>query len=157
WPAHYYLGVALDQQGDRAGGLASLKRARELATEDSVRGQIDDAIARMGGEVPAAAPSARPAAEDKGPRSPFQRAVEEAFRAHQIMGPRIVGFTWSAPGTGKVMVANFPMSGMPDAVKQKFTTRLSDALRDAAKANDPGGAVKVDIADAASGEVMATV
>src|SRR5262249_21495099 len=116
WPAHYYLGVALDQQGDRAGGLASLKRARELATEDSVRGQIDDAIARMGGEVPAAAPSARPAAEDKGPRSPFQRAVEEAFRAHQIMGPRIVGFTWSAPGTGKVMVANFPMSGMPDAV-----------------------------------------
>jgi hypothetical protein len=49
------------------------------------------------------------------------------------------------------------MSGMPDEVKQKFTTRLSDVLRDAAKANPPGGTVKVDIADAGSGEVMATV
>src|SRR5262249_23710627 len=84
------------------------------------------------GEVPEAAPAAAPAAGDTTPRSPFQRAVEDAFRAHQIMGPRITGFTWTAPGTGTVMVANFPMSGMPDAVKQKFTTRLSDALRDAA-------------------------
>ena len=63
----------------------------------------------------------------------------------------------TAPGTGRVVVQNFPMAGMPDEVKKKFTTRLSDALRDAAKANPPGGDVKVDIADAASGEVMATV
>jgi cytochrome c-type biogenesis protein CcmH/NrfG len=158
WPAHYYLGIALDQEGDRAAGLASVEKARELATDDSVRAQIDQAIARMGGEAapgepaPGAAPS-----EDSAPRSPFQRAVEQAFRAHQIMGPRIVRFEWSAPGSGRVVVQNFPMSGMPDEVKQKFTGRLSDTLRDAAHANDPGGPVKIDIADATSGEVMATV
>ena len=156
WPAHYYLGIALEQQGDRAAALVSVKKARELATEDSVRTQIDQAIARLGGETPAGGEAA-PAAADGAPRSPFQRAVEQAFRAHQIMGPRIVRFEWSAPGMGRVLVQNFPISGMPDEVKQKFTTRLSDTLRDAARANDPGGPVKIDIADASSGEVMATV
>lgn len=154
WPAHYYLGVALDQQGDHAGGLASIQKARELATEDSVRAQIDDTLKRMGG-TPPSEPAVAPAAAT--PRTPFQTDVEKAFRGHQIMGPRIVRFEWSAPATGRVVIQNFPMSGMPDDVKEKFTTHLSEMLRDAAKANPPGGDVKVDIADAASGDVMATV
>jgi cytochrome c-type biogenesis protein CcmH/NrfG len=149
WPAHYYLGVALDQQGDHAAGLASIKRARALATEDGVRAQIDETLARLGG--------GSPVTESAAPRTPFQSDVEKAFRDHQIMGPRIVRFEWTAPGTGRVLVQNFPMSGMPDAVRQKFATRLSDLLRDAAKANPPGAPVKIDIADAGSGEVMATV
>ena len=149
WPAHYYLGVALDQQGDRAAGVAAIQKARELATEDSVKTQIDQTLARMG--------VASPENEAPAARTPFQTDVEKAFRGHQIMGPRIVRFEWSAPGTGRVLVQNFPMAAMPDEVKQKFTTRLADALRDAAKANPPGGTVKVDIADASSGEVMATV
>ena len=150
WPAHYYLGVALDQQGEHDAGLKSIKQARALATEDGVRAQIDETLARLTGTSP-------PAAETAAARTPFQSDVEKAFRGHQIMGPRIVRFEWTAPGTGRVLVQNFPMSGMPDEVKQKFTTRLSDVLRDAAKANPPGGTVKVDIADAGSGEVMATV
>jgi cytochrome c-type biogenesis protein CcmH/NrfG len=149
WPAHYYLGVALDQQGDRAAAVASVKKARELAGEDSVRLQIDQTLARMG-EAPLPTEAAAP-------RTPFQTDVEKAFRVHQIMGPRIVLFEWTTPGTGRVLVQNFPMSGMPDEVKQKFTGRLSDVLRDAAKAHPPGDPVKIDIADATSGDVMATV
>jgi cytochrome c-type biogenesis protein CcmH/NrfG len=155
WPAHYYLGVALGQKGDNAAALTSLRKARELATEDGVRSQIDDTIARFGGS-PASAGSA-PAVAAAAPRSPFQRAVEEAFRGHQIMGPRITGFEWSGPGMGKVLVQNFPMQAMPEQVRDKFTGHLSDALRDAAKANDPGGPVKMEIADAGSGAVMVTL
>jgi cytochrome c-type biogenesis protein CcmH/NrfG len=147
WPAHYYLGVALDQQGDRAAAVAAVKKARDLADEDSVRTQIDQTLARMGEAPPTGAPT----------RTPFQTDVEKAFRAHQIMGPRIVRFEWTTPGTGRVVVQNFPMSAMPDDVKQRFTGKLADALRDAAKANPPGDPVKVDIADAGSGDVMATV
>jgi len=154
WPAYYYLGVALDQQGDHEGGLASVKKARELATEDAVREQIDQTIARLGGGSPPA--EAGPDTADAG-RTPFQADVEKSFRGYQIMGPRIVRFEWAAPGTGRVLVQNFPMAGMPDEVKAKFTGRLSDYLRDAANAHPPGGAVKVDIADAGSGDVMATV
>jgi cytochrome c-type biogenesis protein CcmH/NrfG len=148
WPAHYYLGVALDQQGDRTAGLASVRRAREFATDEQVRRQIDETLARMG-----AAPATGAAAA----LTPFQSDIEKALRAHQILGPRIVRFDWTSPGAARVVVQNFPMSGMPDAVKQKFTTRLADTLRDAAKTNPPGGSIKLEIADAVSGEVMATV
>jgi cytochrome c-type biogenesis protein CcmH/NrfG len=168
WPAHYYLGIALDQQGDTAAGLASVKHARELTTEDGVRAQMDDTIARMSGQPPpsrtadaggvpdatGAGEAAQPLAADL---TPFQSDVEKAFRGSQIMGPKIVRFEWPAPGAGRALMSNFPMAAMPEPVKQKFTQRLSDALRDAAKANPPGGSVQVEIADSASGEVMATV
>ena len=161
WPAHYYLGVALDQQGDHAAGVAAVKKARELATEDAVRGQIDDTLARMEGR-PATAGAAAGGATASAPapsaaRTPFQSEVETALRGHQILGPRIVRIDWTAPGVGRVVVQNFPMAGMPDAVKQKFTGRLADTLRDAAKANPPGGSPQLEITDAASGEVMSTI
>jgi tetratricopeptide (TPR) repeat protein len=148
WPAHYYLGVALDQQGDRDAGLAAIRKARELAPEDAVRAQIDDTLARMGGQAPKAEAPAR---------SPFQTAIEKAFRAHQIMGPRIARFDWTGPGTVRVLMREFPMAGMPDEVKEKFTSRLADTLRDEAKTNAPGGTIKAEIVDAGSNEVMATV
>ena len=148
WPAHYYLGVALDQQGEHEAGLAAIEKAREMAPEDSVRTQIDGTLARMRGTPPPVAAA---------PRTPFQSDVEKAFRGHQIMGPRIVRFEWTTPGTGRVLVQNFPMAAMPDEVKQKFTGRLADVLRDAAKAHPPGDPVKVDIADASSGDTMATI
>src|SRR5262249_45543384 len=113
WPAHYYLGVALDQQGEHDAGIAAIKQARALATEDGVRRQIDDTLARLGGGPP---PSGEPAGQTTAAPTPLQSDVEKAFRGHQIMGPRIVRFDWTAPGTGRVVVQNFPMSGMPDAV-----------------------------------------
>jgi tetratricopeptide (TPR) repeat protein len=154
WPAHYYLGVALDQKGDREAGLASVKKAREMATEDSVREQIDQTIARMGGTPPP--PEVASAGAD-GTRTPFQTDVERVFRGQQILGPRIVRFEWTAPGTARLLVQNFPMAGMPDEVKAKFMSKMGDYLRDIALAKQPGGAVKVDITDNESGDVMATV
>jgi hypothetical protein len=124
-----------------------------MATEDAVREQIDQTIARMGGAPPSESASASAGAG----RTAFQADVEKAFRGYQIIGPRIVRFEWSAPGTGRVLVQNFPMAGMPDEVKAKFTGRMADLLGDAAKSNPPGGDVKVDIADAGSGDVMATI
>ncbi len=159
WPAQYYLGIALDQQGDKAAGLAAVKKARELATDAGVRTQIDQTIARLSGQAPpaAAAEDTSPAAAPAANLTPFQKEVEDAFRAHQIMGPRIARIDWTTPGTARVVMRNFPMGGMPDEVKQKFTSRLADTLRDAAAKNAPGGPVRVEIADEGSGAVMATV
>lgn len=157
WPAHYYLGVTIGQSGDGPGGLAELRKARDLATDDGIRSQIDDAITSLGGTPsPPSAPAAQ-AADSGGDRTPFQTAVEKAFRAHPIMGPRIARFVWSGPSTGKVLLQNFPMDGMPPAVREKFTSRLSEQLRQAQKDNAVDGAVTLEIADATSGSVMATV
>src|SRR5207244_276696 len=156
--AHYNLGVAYHGQGDDRAALGELEIARGLASEDGVRKQIDDMIAGLRGEGPAPeGAAAAPPADGGGTRSPFQAAVEQAFRTPPIMGPRIVRFEWTTPGAGRVLVQNFPMEGMPPAVREKFTGRLADELRSAAGAHPVDGAIRVEIADLATGTVMVTV
>ena len=152
--AHYNLAITYHRQGNDADALAELAAARPLAPDDGVRKQIDDLIAALHGR-PAPPGGATTAAAV--PRTPFQAAVEQAFRDHPIMGPRIVRFEWSGPATGKVVVQNFPMEGMPPAVREKFAARLGQELRSAQDAHHVGEDVRVDIADAGSGVVMATV
>lgn len=149
--AHYNLGVTYHQQGDDAAALEELETARRLASDDGVRRQLDEMIARLRGEAPATRPPGG------GAPSPFQAAVEKAFREHPIMGPRIVRFEWTAPGAGRVLVREFPMQAMPPQVREKFTTRLRDQLRSAQSATQVEGQVQMEIADASSGAVMATV
>jgi tetratricopeptide (TPR) repeat protein len=152
--ARYNLAITYHRQGNDADALAELAAARTLATDDTVRKQIDDMITALHGQPPT---SERPVVVAAGPRTPFQTAVEQAFRDHPIMGPRIVRFEWSGPGAGRVMVQNFPMDGMPPAVREKFAARLGQQLRSAQDAHHIEGAVRLDIADAGSGTVMATV
>jgi len=83
--------------------------------------------------------------------------VEQAFRAHPIMGPRIVRFEWTAPAAGRVLVENFPMEGMPPAVREKFTARLGEAIRSARGAHPVEGSARIEIADVSSGTVMETL
>src|SRR5262249_45264463 len=141
-------------------------QARALATDDKVRQQIDEMVGRLTGERPTApAPSVAsagalpsgPPAADSGPRSPFQEDVEKRLRAAPIMGDRIVRFDWNGPGSARVVVQNFPMAAMPPEVRGKFTDRLKQELGAASGANPPGGEVKLEIADADAGTVMATV
>ena len=156
--AHVNLGVTKHQQGDDKGALASLTTARDLATDEEMRKRIDSMIAGLG-VAPAGggtATASAPAPAGKG-GSPFQSAVESAFKMHPIMGPRIVGFEWTGPGAGRVLVADFPMDNMPPAMRDKFTTRLGDTLRTARTENPIDGPVSVEIADAASKRVMVTV
>jgi len=154
--AHYNLAVTQHQQGDDAAALAELRTARGLATDEGARKQIDDMIAEIGGTPPAdTAPAAAPAAEASAGASPFQATVEKNLRAHQIIGPKVVRFEWSGPGAGKVLLANFPMDGMPPVARAKFDERISGILKDAG-ASSVDGPVKLEFVDAPSGRVMAT-
>jgi hypothetical protein len=150
--AHYNLAVTYHGQGDDRAALAELGVARGLATDDDVRKQVDEMIATLKGTPPAP-----PAVAEDGTRSPFQAAVERSLREHPIVGPKIVRFEWSTPGTGRMLVDNFPMAGMPPAVREKFTGRVADQLRGARDANGVEGPVRLDIADATSGDIMASV
>jgi len=157
--AHYNLAVTYHGQGDDAGALRELDLARGLATDDGARRQIDDMIATLKGHPPAAAAgkSAAGTASTGEPRSAFQTAVEDAVRGSPIMGSRIVRFDWPGPGSGRVLVQNFPMEAMPEDVRGKFTTRLQQELRTAEGAHPVDGPVSLEIADARSGTVMATI
>ncbi|HJQ84420.1 MAG TPA: tetratricopeptide repeat protein [Candidatus Binatia bacterium] len=157
--AHYNLAVTYHGQGNDTEALKELQIARGLATEDAARKQIDDMIASLGGTRPApadGAPTASVAAQPA-PRAPFQTAVEAAFRASPIMGSRIVRFDWSGPASGTVVVQNFPMEGMPAEVRDKFTARLTQEVRSARESHPTDGPVRLDISDAGSGKVMASI
>jgi tetratricopeptide (TPR) repeat protein len=160
--APYNLAVTYAQMGDTDSALTWFQKARALATDDQVRGRIDEIVARLTGEKAATPPAAGgtpnttpPVAA--GPRSPFQEDVEKRLREAPIMGERIVRVDWNGPGTARVTVQSFPMDGMPEEVRKKFTERLTLELQSAVKANQPGGDVKVEIADARAGTVMATL
>ncbi|HEV7730760.1 MAG TPA: tetratricopeptide repeat protein [Candidatus Binatia bacterium] len=153
--AHYNLAVTYAQLGDNDKALASFKAARALAPDDNVRKQIDDMTARISGA--GGAPTLPAAVADAAPLTPFQSAVEKDFRGAPIMGERIARIDWSSPTTGRVLVKNFPMDGMPPEVREKFATRLRDSLQAAVKANQPKGDVRMEIADAGAGNVMLTV
>jgi Flp pilus assembly protein TadD len=157
--AHYNLAVTYHGQGDDAAALRELELARGLATEDGARRQIDDMIATLKGHPSAAAAgeAAAGTASTGEPRSPFQAAVEDAVRGSPIMGSRVVRFDWAGPGSGRVVVQNFPMEAMPAEVRGKFTTRLQQELRTAEGAHPVEGPVRLEIADAGSGTVMATI
>jgi cytochrome c-type biogenesis protein CcmH/NrfG len=153
--AHYNLAVTYHRQGDRRTALFHLETARSLATDEGVRKQIDEMLATLQGD----GGTTRSRAEGDGAAgpSPFQAAVEQALRAHPIMGPRIVRVDWSGPAGGRVVVREFPMEGMPAEVRAKFTARLGEDLREAQRTHAVEGSVSLDIADLASGRVMATV
>jgi cytochrome c-type biogenesis protein CcmH/NrfG len=153
--AHYNLAVTHAQLGDTEKALRAFKAARALATDDNVRKQIDDMTARIAGGAAPSQPAAPAVAEAE--RTPFQAAVEKNFRGAPIMGERVARFEWSAPTTGRVLVQNFPMAGMPPEVREKFTSRLKDELRAAMKSTQTTGDVTIEIADAGAGTVMATV
>jgi tetratricopeptide (TPR) repeat protein len=156
--AHYNLAVAYHRQGKKTEALAELNIARTLATDEAVRGQIDEMIVALQGQAPGAGTATgTAAAPPAGKPQPFQAAVEEAFRGSPIMGPRIVRFEWSGPAAGRVMVANFPMEGMPPAVREKFAARLAQELKTAQTTHHVEGPVRMEIADAGSGKIMATV
>ena len=53
--AHFNLGLAYEAKGDRAKALASLAKARALATDDAARAQIDRVVAQMKNEAAGAA------------------------------------------------------------------------------------------------------
>lgn len=152
--AHYNLAITQHRQGDQAAALASLETARGLAKEDSVRAQIDRAIAAVKGEAPATqgGGAAAPAAG-----TPYQRQVEETLRAQQIVGPKIVRFEWPGAAEGRVLLQNFPMAAMPPEVRERFTSRVRDTLRTAAEANGVSGPARLELVDLSSGQVMATV
>jgi tetratricopeptide (TPR) repeat protein len=149
YQAQYNIGMALAQKGETAQALEALERAREVAPDERTRRQIDATIDQAkGGERRGGAAGA-----PKG----FHDLVEEALRSHPILGPKIAKLEWPSPTNGRLVLRQFPIEGMPDAVRRKFLDRLKTVLAEAKQRSGQAGAAKLDLVDDSSGDVMATV
>jgi len=149
--AYHNLGVAYAQQGQMDKALDTLRRARELAPDDSTRQQVDALIDRVTKE------GQRAGSTGAGEPKTFQGRVEENLRRHPIIGPKIVKLEWTSPSEVRVRVHDFPMESMPEPVRQKFLNRLKGELAGAKREGAVTGPARIDLVDDPSGQVMATV
>jgi tetratricopeptide (TPR) repeat protein len=146
YQAYFNLGIAKVRQGESAGALEALQKAKSLAPDDATRTQIQAMIDRASG---AAAGSAG--------GDGFQQKIEQSLRSHPIAGPKVVRVEWSAPREGRVVFADFPMEAMPEFVRTKFLDRLKTELGEASRASGGEGGARLDLVDRDSSRVMATV
>ena len=151
--AQFNLAIAYRAAGDDAKALAALEHARELADDDATRQRVDALLARLkGGAAPEVATGEAAAAGGD-----LHSDVEAIFRSHPIVGPKLDRVEWPSADRARVLLREFPMDGMPPMVREKFTERIRSGIRDSRARNQVNTPVTVELVDAASGRVMATV
>ncbi|MFN8641917.1 MAG: tetratricopeptide repeat protein [Candidatus Binatia bacterium] len=154
--AQFNLAIAYRAKGDDEQALAALRRAREIATDDDTRKRVDALLAHVTGGPPPGAPGVEAAGDGAG-GGDLHGAVEIIFRSHPIVGSRIDRIQWNGDTAARVLLREFPMSGMPPMVKDKFLDRIRGGLRQAKSEHQVTGTLTVELVDAESGTVMETV
>ena len=161
--AYFNLGVAYQEKGDAEQARSFLLKAKSLTTEKTIQDRIDQVLAQFSGETttiatpasttpPASAPPATAAS-----LSPFQQAIEQLFRSHNIMGPRISRIEWLTAKKARVLFQNFPMSGMPAEVRERFLGKLRTQINEVKIANKVNDPVIIELIDADTNQLMDTL
>jgi tetratricopeptide (TPR) repeat protein len=151
--ALFNLGIAYQEKGETDKARESLARAKALTTDKNIQAQIDKVLAQFGGTPPATVTTSMADSQ----RSPFQQTVEQLFRSHEIMGPRISRIAWLAPAQAQVFFQNFPMAAMPPEVRERFLSKLRTQVTEAKSANSISGTAKIEFIDADTNQVMETI
>jgi tetratricopeptide (TPR) repeat protein len=159
--AYFNLGIAYQEKGDTAQAREFLVKAKSLTKEKAIQEQIERVLAQFSGGS-AVTPSATTVPSSSTPQvnaslSPFQQAVEQLFRSHDIMGPRISHIEWPSAAQARVLFQNFPISGMPPEVRERFLEKLRLQISDAKNANKIGDAITIELIDMDTNQVMETL
>ena len=159
--AYFNLGIAYQEKGDVEQARAFLLKAKSLTTEKAIQDRIDQVLAQFSGGVPTSVPTSTttssPTPQGNVSLSPFQQAVEQLFRSHDIMGPRISRIEWSAAAKARVLFQNFPMSGMPAEVRERFLGKLRTQIDETKIANNVNDPVIIELIDADTNQLMDTL
>jgi len=162
--AYFNLGIAYQEKGDAAQARAFLVKAKSLTTDKAIQDRIDQVLAQFSGGSVATAATPPPStaapslpSQANASLSPFQRAVEQLFRSHDIMGPRLNRIEWLATAKARVLFQNFPMSAMPPEVRERFLNKLRSQVSEAKNANNINDSVSIEFIDADTNQVMETL
>jgi tetratricopeptide (TPR) repeat protein len=160
--AYFNLGIAYQEKGETAQAREFLIKAKSLTPEKAIQERIEQVLTQFSGggsavaSSPATAPSP-PTPQVNASLSPFQQAVEQLFRSHDIMGPRINRIEWPAAAQARVLFQNFPISGMPPDVRERFLAKLRLQISDAKNVNKIGDALTIELIDMDTNQVMETL
>ena len=73
------------------------------------------------------------------------------------MGPRISRIEWTAPAEAQVFFQNFPMSAMPQEVRERFLGKLRTQVTEAKSATSVRSMAKIELIDADTNQIMETI
>jgi tetratricopeptide (TPR) repeat protein len=165
--AYFNMGVAYGAMNDTANARAALNQALKVAPDQDAKTRVNGLLAKLAGGPGAqvasaggAAPADRGAGgQAQGSAAPnsFQGQIESMVRGLPFAGPKVQSVRWDSKNKATVLMNDFPMAAMPPFARQKFVGDLGSGIEDAKKAYHFEGPFELQIADAASGQVMETV
>jgi tetratricopeptide (TPR) repeat protein len=135
-------------------------KARAQASAPLTIELVDAASGRVMETIVVGDAATAPAAAASGgapPSGDLHTDVEAIFRAHPIVGPRVDRVDWPSDRQARVLLREFPMQAMPPMVRDKFIERVHSSVRDAKLRDHAADALTIELVDAGSGEVMATI
>ena len=164
--AYFNLGVAYNEKGEKGKSVEALNKAKSLTTDQAVRDRIDQFLTQVSTPVSPSVTQAPPTTvpppqvaqvQVDSSLSPFQQAVEQVLRGANILGERINRIEWSSPTEARVLLQNFPMSGMPPQVRAGLVGKLQTKILEAKEAAGVSNAAKIELIDLDSQQVMETL
>ncbi len=160
--AWFNMGVAYAAQNNGAQARAALQQALKAAPDQDSKSRVKEMIAKLEGGPTApggAAQVASAAGASAGAAAPntFEGQIESVVRGLPFAGPKVASVKWDSKNQATVLMNNFPMEAMPPFARQKFLSDLGAGIEDAKKTYHVDVPFKLQIADAASGQVMETV
>lgn len=136
-------GAAPSGAGAPAGGAAT----GSTVTGGAAAGGVATGSVAAGGAAGASAGAASTARA-------FRDAIEAALRGQEILGPKITSIEWPAPTRARVLLAGFPIEGMPEGARSVFHGHLETILDDAKTKHGVSEEGAIDLVNAATGTSM---
>ncbi len=155
--ALFNLGIAHSSRGELEQAMAALGKARSAAPDELARRAVDQVMARVRAGSSAPGRGKDGSREGSKRQDPLRAAIESVFRTHPVIAAKLQSIEWTAERKARVVVRDFPMEQMPAEVRQQFTLRLQEKIREAKGAHGEHGPVVVEIVDAGSLAVMETI
>ncbi len=164
--AYFNMGVAYGAMDDKTDARSALDQALKFAPDQDAKSRVNGLLAKLSGTGAQAASAGGGMAADGGaasqppggtPANSFQGQIESMVRGLPFAGPKVQSVRWDSKNKATVLMNNFPMDAMPPFARQKFLGDLGAGIEDAKQTYHVAGPFELQIADAASGQVMETV
>jgi tetratricopeptide (TPR) repeat protein len=168
--AYFNMGVAYGAMNNPAQARDALNQALKSAPDADAKSRVNSLLAKLqggrtsgaqvasaDGGTAASSGSVANAPQSASAPNSFQGQIEAMVRGLPFAGPKVQSVRWDSKNKATVLMNNFPMDAMPPFARQKFLGDLGSGIEGAKKTYHFDGPFVLQIADAASGQVMETV